>query len=180
MTIKHFIIAILAIFLAGFLYNAVSKKPQEVMNLVTSFTACRDQGYTIMESYPARCITPDGLSFTEDIGNELEKTDLIVIDAPRPNTSIASPLSITGQARGYWFFEASFPITLLDANGNVLVESFATAEGEWMTEEFVPFATTLTFPQPMTSTGTLILKKDNPSGDPIRDDSLIVPVLFSQ
>jgi hypothetical protein len=48
-----------------------------------------------------------------------------------------------------------------------------------MTENFVPYTSTLTFPpQPKGSKGKLILKKDNPSGEPSRDDSLIVPVIF--
>ena len=43
------------------------------------------------------------------IGNELEKADMIRVDAPRPNQVIQSPLTVKGEARGAWFFEASFP-----------------------------------------------------------------------
>ncbi|MFH1990480.1 MAG: hypothetical protein ABIJ19_01330, partial [Patescibacteria group bacterium] len=33
------------------------------------------------------------------------KDDLIRLDTPRPNQAIQSPLVITGEARGTWFFE---------------------------------------------------------------------------
>jgi len=54
-----------------------------------------------MESYPRQCKTPDGKTFTEDIGNEVEKLDLIKINNPRPNQIIESPLFIKGEARGF-------------------------------------------------------------------------------
>ena len=48
-----------------------------------------------------------------------------------------------------------------------------------MTENFVPFKTTLSFPaQPAGSKGTVILHKDNPSGDPARDQKVTIPVTF--
>lgn len=116
---------------------------------------------------------------TPYLGNALEKSDLIILSTPRPNDVIKSPLIIKGQARGNWFFEASFPVTLLDSEGNVLVEYYATAQDEWMTPEFVPFETVLVFENPESAqSGTLILKKDNASGLPEHDDSLIVPIRF--
>lgn len=106
------------------------------------------------------------------------KVNLIQVDFPVPNTIVTSPLAITGKARGFWFFEASFPVVLLDGNGKEIVVSYATAQGEWMTEEFVPFSASITFEKPETATGTLVLKKDNPSGDPVRDDEVRIPVQF--
>jgi hypothetical protein len=49
-----------------------------------------------------------------------------------------------------------------------------------MTEEFVPFTATLTFEQPETETGFLVLEKDNPSGLPEQADELRIPVSFTQ
>ncbi|MEK7612244.1 MAG: GerMN domain-containing protein [Patescibacteria group bacterium] len=146
---------------------------------ITSFEACVAAGYPIMESYPRQCKRPDGTTFTESIGNELEKTNLIKITNPRPNEVVTSPLSITGEARGYWFFEASFPVELRDGNGNLLVQHYATAQGEWMTEDFVPYSSIISFTAPTTATGTLILRKDNPSGLAEHDDALFIPVRFT-
>lgn len=106
--------------------------------------------------------------------------DLIRVTSPTVNAVVSSPLKITGEARGNWYFEASFPVKLLDANGKQLAIAPAQAQGEWMTTEFVPFEVTLTFATPTTSTGTLVLEKDNPSGEARFDDSISIPVRFSQ
>ncbi|HEY4509806.1 MAG TPA: Gmad2 immunoglobulin-like domain-containing protein [Candidatus Paceibacterota bacterium] len=145
---------------------------------VANFEECRTAGYPIMESYPQRCRTPDGKTFAEDIGNELEKADLIRVVSPRPTQTISSPLVLEGEARGVWFFEASFPIKLLDGNGKEIAVAIAQAQGEWMTEEFVPFLATLEFSMPDTEGGTLIFQKDNPSGLPEHADSLVMPIRF--
>ncbi len=117
--------------------------------------------------------------FVENIGNELEKNDLIRIDSPSPNERITSPLTITGEARGYWFFEGDFPVVLIGSQGgNILVESYATTESDWMTEEFVPFSATIEFDDTDNDFGMLILEKDNPSELPENADSLIVPIKF--
>ena len=145
---------------------------------INSFEECMAAGYPVMESYPRQCREPGGESHVEDIGNELDKTDLIKINEPRPNTMVASPLKITGEARGNWFFKASFPVRLLDETGKEIASGFATAQGEWMTENFVSFESTLEFSAPATNKGTLILQKDNPSGLPEHDDELRVPVKF--
>lgn len=105
--------------------------------------------------------------------------DLIVVDAPLINAAVSSPLAISGQARGNWYFEASFPVELKDASGNVLAQAPAQAQGDWMTTDFVPFALSLPFPaQTPGSHGTLVLHNDNPSGDPAKDKSVEIPVVF--
>lgn len=147
---------------------------------VTSFDECVAAGYPILESYPEQCRTPDGKSFTRGIGNELEKTDLVRIAEPRPNTSVSGSVQIRGEARGPWFFEASFPVKLLNDQNEVIASSIATAEGEWMTEEFVPFTSELSVPESATGKGTLVLEKDNPSGLPENADELRIPVYLNR
>ncbi len=147
---------------------------------ISNFDECADAGYPIMESYPRQCRTPDGKLFIEDIGNELEKKDLITVNNPRPNQIISSPLVLEGKARGNWFFEASFPIRLFDSHGKELAVAIAQAQGEWMTEEFVPFRATLEFEIPDTPRGTLVFERDNPSGLPEHANSLLMPIRFEQ
>ncbi len=106
-------------------------------------------------------------------------TDFIEVTAPSANTQITSPLTLTGRARGPWYFEASFPIELQDSNGAVIVMTTAQAQGEWMTENWVPFTASLVFPaQPAGSVGKIVFKRDNPSGEPANDMSVVVPVQF--
>ena len=93
---------------------------------------------------------------------------------------------LTGQARGYWYFEASFPIVLTNWDGLIIAEGYATADGDWMTEEFVPFTASLEFTNPyeegqpdFMKRGSLILQKDNPSGLPENDNALEIPIYFA-
>lgn len=108
------------------------------------------------------------------------KDDLIVVTSPKSNDTITSPITVEGKARGMWYFEASFPVQVLDANNVVLGSTTARALGNWMTEDFVPFTASVTFTPSTTATGTLVLKKDNPSGLPENDDELRIPVRFNQ
>ena len=148
---------------------------------VTTFDECVVAGNPVMESYPRQCRAGEQ-NFTEFIGNEFEKTDLIRISTPRPNQKIASPLTITGEARGNWYFEASFPVVLTNWDGLIIAEGIAQAKGDWMTSEFVPFEATLTFTvdkNTYSNRGSLILKKDNPSGLPEHDDALEIPITLA-
>jgi len=148
--------------------------------LVSSFDDCVQRGFPVTESYPPQCHA-GSKSFTKDVGNELAKIDLIRINWPRPGGAIKAgvPLLVKGEARGNWFFEASFPVVLKDSAGTILADGIAQAQGEWMTTEFVPFVSTLSFKtQPTTDHGTLTLQKDNPSGLPEHDDALIIPLTF--
>jgi hypothetical protein len=102
----------------------------------------------------------------------------IIITSPQNNQIISSPFKIEGKARGSWFFEAVFPIKLLDGNGKQIVEAPAQAIGEWMTEDFVPFNTTINFSASETDSGTLLFQNDNPSGLPENSKEFRLPVRF--
>jgi hypothetical protein len=105
-------------------------------------------------------------------------TSDIVVSAPKAGDLVKSPVTIVGKARGTWFFEASFPIRIIDGNGRELGRMAASAQGDWMTTDFVPFAASLSFISPTTTTGTLILEKDNPSGLPANAAELRIPLRF--
>jgi len=96
-----------------------------------------------------------------------------------PGAVISSPLTIKGKARGTWFFEGDFPVILLDGQGKKMAESYATAHGEWMTEDFVEFEGALHFSGALSGQkGILVLKKDNPTGMEQFDDALKIPITF--
>lgn len=111
-------------------------------------------------------------------GAPVEKPGLIRVSSPLPNAAVTSPLAVTGEARGFWFFEASFPVRLYDEHGREIGLAIAQAQGEWMTENFVPFRAELTFEAPVTESGMLVLEKDNPSGLPEHADELRISVRF--
>lgn len=111
-----------------------------------------------------------------------EYNDLIKVTSPLPGSTVSSPLVITGEARGMWMFEASFPIVVVNWDGLIIGEGFATADGEWMTEEYVPFTATVTFDADtsVSPNGAIILQKSNASGLPEHDDAFEFPVVFAE
>lgn len=122
-----------------------------------------------------------------NIENTYSYKDILRLDTTFTDKDISSPLTIRGEARGTWFFEASFPVILTNWDGLIIAEGIATAQSDWMTEEYVPFEVTLVFDAPykngdqdFMSRGSLILKKDNPSGLPENDDAYEITVYFSQ
>jgi hypothetical protein len=103
----------------------------------------------------------------------------IFVDTPKDGNVISSPLTIKGMAPGSWFFEASAPVVVTNWDGLIIGESYITAKGDWMTTDYVPFEGTIEF----TNTeygdyGFLILKKDNPSGEPQFDDAVEYKIMF--
>ncbi len=111
-----------------------------------------------------------------DESEETEQNPKIDLISPKPNEELGQSFSIFGQARGSWYFEASFPIVLLDEARNELLTTVATAQGEWMTENFVPYSATVDLKTKYTGKAFLVLKKDNPSGDPSYDDQIEIPI----
>lgn len=102
----------------------------------------------------------------------------IIITSPLPNQLVSSPLTISGKAVGNWFFEAVAPVKLVDGNGNILSQGQIGAQGDWQTNDFVPFIGELTYSTPNTNTGQLIFNNDNPSGLPQNNQQFILPIRF--
>ena len=100
------------------------------------------------------------------------------VTSPQGDEKVKSPLAIAGEVPGNWSFEASFPIILLNSDGEVVAKTTGQVLGDWMTDSLVPFSAKLTWVTPETGNGTLVLQKDNPSGDPANDDSVSIPVKF--
>ncbi|MDE1975269.1 MAG: hypothetical protein KGI49_02030 [Patescibacteria group bacterium] len=112
-------------------------------------------------------------------------SDAVTIDVPQPGSAVSSPLTFSGSAPGSWYFEASFPVTVVDWDGRIIGQSHAEAQGDWMTTSMVPFSGSVDFTPPQCAAsqdycrrGSVIFKNDNPSGDPSRDKAIEVPVVF--
>jgi Immunoglobulin-like domain of bacterial spore germination. len=102
---------------------------------------------------------------------------LAIIEEPKANSVISSPLVVKGEAPGAWYFEASFPVKLLDDKGNVIATAPASAQSDSLTTDFVPYKTLLEFTTTATS-GYLVLTNDNPSGLIENELSVKIPVTF--
>jgi len=101
------------------------------------------------------------------------------VDLPHANDLISSPVAIEGSVTGGgWFFEASFPIKVLDGDGTVLGTGNAQALSDWTSTGTVPFSASIVFTAPHFATGTILFANDNPSGLPVDQKSFSVSVSF--
>ncbi len=187
--------AVLVILTLGYLYLEKNTPAVQVVQ-IQSFEDCVKAGFIVMESYPRQCRTSDGRTFTEEIKNEevvvsatptpiLEQSKIIYNNATADNITVDLPFAgavvgkdfiIKGRARGGWYFEASFPVSVIDKDGKVLFQGPAKALGDWMTTEFVSFSVNVKVPEKYIGPANIILKKDNPSGDSARDASVTIPI----
>ncbi|RYY93828.1 MAG: hypothetical protein EOO11_19045 [Chitinophagaceae bacterium] len=94
---------------------------------------------------------------------------------PQAGDSLRSPMTVEGEARGPWYFEAQFMIKLYDSAQRLLAMIPAKAAGDWMTEAYVPFRTQLEW-KDYRGKALLILEADNPSGDAERAKRFELPV----
>lgn len=171
----------------GLVQLFMGQKASEVAMCPADVMMCSDGTSVGRTGASCEFVCPEVVGLAADIEAHIsEMADLITVASPAPEEVIASPLAISGEARGYWYFEASFPIVLTNWDGLVIAEGFATADGDWMTEDFVPYTASIDFVNPYTvgdpdfmKNGTLILKKDNPSGMPENDDALEIPISFA-
>ncbi len=105
--------------------------------------------------------------------------DLIIVQLPFPGAVVGREFSVRGMARGYWFFEASFPVFLFDPDGNEIAVGIAQPEPagtEWMTENMIGFKADLQVPATYSGPATLVVRNDNPSGLPENDKSVSFPI----
>jgi hypothetical protein len=104
--------------------------------------------------------------------------DRVIVTSPKSGGTVGKTFTITGEAPGNWFFEATFPIQVRDPKDDVIGRIGASALGEWMTTGQVAFKATLYLDGSYSGPATLILLKDNPSGLPENDDSLEIPIVI--
>lgn len=107
-------------------------------------------------------------------------SDTIRVNRPEENSIISSPLTIEGEGRGYWFFEGTAPVEIIDEENAILGRGSIEVEEEWMTEDFVPFSGKIDFDPSGAEKGFLVLHRSNPSGLPENSHSVRIPVEFRQ
>jgi hypothetical protein len=108
---------------------------------------------------------------------------LIVVTSPKAGDTVPKTITLSGEARGYWFFEATAPVDVVDWDGRIIGQGYVTADGEWMTENFVPFSGTLTYTlatDAYSARGAVIFRKSNASGLPEHDAAVEIPVILTR
>ena len=124
-------------------------------------------GWLLFGAGVAVAPTDGGQNSTADtIMYENASDDLIKIELPFPGAVVGREFTARGEARGTWYFEASFPVAVVDPDGNQIATGIAQAEGDWMTENFVRFSAPLSVPVTYSGPARIVFMKDNPSGLP--------------
>ncbi len=184
-------------------YAILTSNQISTPSYVTSFEDCVNSGQQIIAGTPRTCRSKSGTVYIEKLAvpeplplpppaapattseetplqqaTSTPEKDMMRVTSPSAKAKVSSPLTIEGEARGNWYFEASFPISLVDASGTVVASGIGKAQGDWMTTEYVPFTATLTWTKAVATSGILILKRDNPSGLKENDASVAIPVRF--
>ena len=134
-------------------------------------------GYVLLVSYNKT----EPVIIIDPLPQPVVYKDLIKVSSPNLGQSPldnVSPIKFWGEARGNWYFEASFPVQVLNEDRTVLGTGIAQAQGEWMTSEYVPFRGEVVFDKPKGKNGFIVFRKDNPSGLPEHDDALEIPIMF--
>lgn len=173
---------VILILTGGFLYlkSDYLKSDKTPEKQILSFKDCVDAGYIVLESYPRQCKTPDGRTYAEEVVQKATYNNTteseVNVEIPYPGAVVGKDFSIIGKARGGWYFEASFPVQVLALDGRVLFEGPAQAGSDWMTENLVPFKLDIKISEKYIGPATVVLKKDNPSGDPAKDASISFPI----
>ncbi|MFW6283511.1 MAG: Gmad2 immunoglobulin-like domain-containing protein [Minisyncoccales bacterium] len=112
------------------------------------------------------------------IASSFEKIENeISIDSPEIGAEISSPFTVKGEAKGNWFFEANLGLKLVDEQGNVIDQTYAMTESDWMTEEIIPLQGELNF-ETDKERGKVIVEKANPSGLSENADKIEIPVFI--
>lgn len=176
-------VAVLVLIFFAFKAAAPAVEEDDVTMCTADAMQCPDGSYVGRSGVNCEFVCPES---EVDIEPEVIAHSDIQVAAPAPGTVVTSPLQLSGEAKGSWYFEASAPVEIRDWQGNMIAQSFVTAQGDWMTVNFVPFTGTITFTSPYTpgdpvtwKQGTLVFKKDNPSGLPQNDDQISIPIQFA-
>jgi immunoglobulin-like protein involved in spore germination len=106
--------------------------------------------------------------------------DFIEVYSPKPNQVVCGDgsVTVTGRAKGYWYFEATFPVTVVDVHEQPIGEWYAEAQSDWMVSTWVPFKGVIPFREPQGMEGKIVFHKSNASGLPEHDMAYEMPVKF--
>lgn len=130
---------------------------------IANFDECVAGGYAVIESLPRRCLDPDAIVHTEDVGTMVEMQHLIRIKVPERNTIMVDPLIVDGEVHESWFRQGSIEALLVDEKDIVLGRSTLEAQQKIRGTEFVRFSGKFNWElkDDVSVKGTIILRARN-------------------
>lgn len=109
---------------------------------------------------------------------EGNKEDLVSFSI-KPGQEVSGGMTVTGIIKGAYFFEGSFPITILDSNKiSIPFGGHATATTDWMTAGPVSFTTYFDFSKMPKGNHYIALTQDDPRDESERGNYKIKQVLI--
>ncbi len=108
----------------------------------------------------------------QSAGDVVTSNDLLEVSSPVPGQKIRSPVLVSGKSN---FFEAHTRIRITDDNGQILADTFTTAEG-WM-DQLYPFSKEVSYGNPSAKKGIVeVFAESAKDGSEI--SKITIPVVF--
>lgn len=135
--------------------------------------------YELCKQLTTICDSQEEIDEEEKIGGEVlsEKGQKIYLENIKSGDTVDIGYEVKGEAPGSWFFEGSFPVRVLNIQGEVVSTFVATTYDDWMNETTVPFSVIIDFPLEQEGAYVLQFEKSNPSG--LDDNSDIAKIAIS-
>jgi hypothetical protein len=105
-----------------------------------------------------------------------EKGNKLVLDSLKDGDTVDEGFEVKGSVSGSWFFEGSFPVRVLNMQGEIVKSIPVTTQDDWMTEDLVSFSFKLDTQFKGESIVVLRFEKSNPSGLEENDDSVQISI----
>lgn len=137
--------------------------------------------YTTPSSEPSDAAQTSTSTSTHENGSASSSAPLdtqVIVAKPAASSTVSSSFEVTGRAPNAWYYEAVFPIQVRDASDDLIASALGKAQSDWTVPGPVAFTSQIKLSTPYHGTATLILLKDNPSGDPENSDEVTVPIVI--
>ncbi|MFH1444150.1 MAG: GerMN domain-containing protein [Candidatus Peregrinibacteria bacterium] len=164
-----FVLVFLGVSTGIFLFCASAWCPDFALakrHAAVDYASCELLGFTVEQTSPPRCIAGSVVYFASDVSR-------FHIIEPHVDQAVALPLVIAGDVRVGSGTTAQ--LLLADHDGFALVED-AIHLSKALSGQVLPFRTTVTFPRPMGTGGTLHVSLLSHNGSTIED--VRIPVRF--
>lgn len=132
-------------------------KPESATSIIIIALVVCAIGYIIVQNKVRPGADANSIQLLPGISKDIQLTT-------PTNTAFSGELLLTGVARAV-YFEASFPARLQNSSNQIIWQGPATAQGDWMTADYVPFNLVIPTTTIPNGTYTLVLTQDDPSGE---------------
>ncbi len=129
--------------------------------------------YDLCKQLTTLCVdNPD-----DDLNEVLSaKGQTLILDNIKSGDTVDLGFEVKGSVTGDWFFEGTFPVRVLNQQGEIVETLSAEALEEWTTEEAVPFSFKIDMDLEEESIVVLKFEKSNPSDLEESNDSAEITV----